>query len=378
MKVLAMEPYYGGSHRSFIDDWISLSRHDWTLLNLPPHGWKWRMRQSAAGFAKEVQSLYSRGNRWDVIFATDMVNLAEFCGLVPPEVAKLPRIIYFHENQFVYPTGYEARWDAHFSLSNMYSALAADEAWWNSAYNRDSFLASLDEFLKKMRKPRLGWASESIAAISGIEYPGVNLPDHESRRKPGPLRIIWPARWEHDKSPEIFFEAVEKLAQAGRDFRLLVTGEDFRDRPAVFDKSRRSLDSFIEHWGFIPDREAFYDTLRQADIVVSTSGQEFFGIAMVEAAAAGPMPLLPDKLVYPEIFGLSSDPGKREFFYNGSAVDLAGRLVELADACRDGNPPARNARRVANLDRFDRTRRSAEMDEHLRETVAETSRRKRH
>ena len=35
LKILALEPYYGGSHKAFLDGWIARSVHDWTLLSQP-------------------------------------------------------------------------------------------------------------------------------------------------------------------------------------------------------------------------------------------------------------------------------------------------------------------------------------------------------
>ncbi|MHC4370623.1 MAG: tRNA-queuosine alpha-mannosyltransferase domain-containing protein [Planctomycetota bacterium] len=57
MKILALEPYYGGSHKAFIDGLSKASRHDWTLLKLPAHKWKWRMRHSAITFAWRAAEL---------------------------------------------------------------------------------------------------------------------------------------------------------------------------------------------------------------------------------------------------------------------------------------------------------------------------------
>ena len=52
MRVLALNPYHGGSHRAFLDGWMANSRHRFTLLTLPAHHWKWRMRHAAVTFAE--------------------------------------------------------------------------------------------------------------------------------------------------------------------------------------------------------------------------------------------------------------------------------------------------------------------------------------
>jgi len=47
VNILALEPFYGGSHRAFLDGWAAHSRHHWTVLGLSPRHWKWRMRHGA-------------------------------------------------------------------------------------------------------------------------------------------------------------------------------------------------------------------------------------------------------------------------------------------------------------------------------------------
>jgi hypothetical protein len=49
-------------------------------------------------------------------------------------------------------------------------------------------------------------------------------------------------------------------------------------------------------------REEYIRQLCRADIVVSTATHEFYGISVIEAARAGCIPLLPNRLSYPELF----------------------------------------------------------------------------
>ena len=51
MRILALEPYYGGSHQAFLDGWSKRSCHTWTVLTLPAAKWKWRTRHAAITFA---------------------------------------------------------------------------------------------------------------------------------------------------------------------------------------------------------------------------------------------------------------------------------------------------------------------------------------
>ena len=34
LNILALEPYYDGSHKAFLDEWIKRSVHHWTLMTL--------------------------------------------------------------------------------------------------------------------------------------------------------------------------------------------------------------------------------------------------------------------------------------------------------------------------------------------------------
>jgi glycosyltransferase involved in cell wall biosynthesis len=358
MNVLTLEPYYGGSHKAFLDGWKKVSRHTFSLVSLEPYKWKWRMRHSAVTFSACVEDRLESGEDWDIIFCSDMLNLAEFLGLAPPGIRSLPVVAYFHENQLTYPVRFESERDYQFAMTNMTTALAADEVWFNSAFHRDSFLGALEVFLKRMPDNQPFDAIERISLKSRIQSPGVEKIEITKKPRTGPIRILWAARWEHDKNPEEFFEALKILKQRQIDFRLSVIGESFRDRPEVFDWAKDFFAGQIDRWGYQEAQSDYYAALAEADVIVSTADHEFFGISVVEAILAGVCPVLPKRLAYPEILGLAENQGAGEFFYENGAAGLATKLIELAQS-----ESLNNASDI--VERFEWSKRATEMDDAL-------------
>ena len=97
MKILALEPFYSGSHRYFIDGLITGSKHEWDLYTLSGNTWRWRMRHSAIYFAEKIKQ---EGKDFDLIFCTSMVNVAELRGMLPQRYRNVPIVVYFHENRW--------------------------------------------------------------------------------------------------------------------------------------------------------------------------------------------------------------------------------------------------------------------------------------
>lgn len=336
MKILALEPYYAGSHKAFLDGWIDKSRHEWTLLTLPANKWKWRMRAAAVTFAGRAKELSAQGKSWDLIFCTDMLNLAEFLGLTTDTLHRLPAVVYFHENQLTYPVRFESERDYQFAMTNMTTALAARAVWFNSEFHRNEFLTALTAFLKRMPDHDFTDAPQRINNKTKIYPQGIDAIPAQSKRKAGPARILWAARWEHDKNPEDFFEAMKILKENNIDFRLSVLGEQFKDAPEVFTWAEDFFAEHINQWGYQKNRSNYQTALTEADIVVSTAHHEFFGISIAEAIAAGAYPLLPKRLAYPEIIKNIEKKDANEFLYNGTVEELAEKLISLSEAAEDG------------------------------------------
>jgi glycosyltransferase involved in cell wall biosynthesis len=361
MRILALEPYHGGSHQAFLDGWIEHSQHDWTVLGLPPFKWKWRMRHAPITFADAVRERVDAGEAWDLVFCSDMLNLPEFLGLAPEAVRRLPTVAYFHENQLTYPCQHEDERDYQYCFSNIATALAADAVWFNSVFHRDEFLGAIPAFLRKMPDCRPAGLPERIREKASVQSPGIPLstvggnrhaasggdgadaggPEAEKTGRPEPpsppIHILWAARWEHDKDPGTFFEALDRLDRRGVAFRLSVIGEQFKARPPVFDRARERFADRIVRWGYQESREEYEAALREPDVFVSTAQHEFFGISAVEAVAAGCWPLVPARLAYPETFSRMILYGEGPHFYEGGAEDLAEKLAILAERVGHGD-----------------------------------------
>ena len=118
-------------------------------------------------------------------------------------------------------------------------------------------------------------------------------------------------------------------------------GEQFRQSPDVFKSARQEFSECIDRWGYQQKRRDYENALLEADIFVSTADHEFFGISVLEGAAAGAFPLVPEKLAYPETLELNS--GNEDFYFKGGADQLAERLLQLSEKIQnntlwDGDP----------------------------------------
>jgi glycosyltransferase involved in cell wall biosynthesis len=205
----------------------------------------------------------------------------------------------------------------------MTTALASDSLAFNSGYNLETFLEGIDKLLKKSYDMKLDNASARIRERSRILPPGIDFSAIDAAKEPereGPPVIVWNHRWEHDKNPELFFDALIRLDHEGIDFRLVVLGESFREHPPVFREALMKLSARILYSGYAESRDEYAGWLKQGDIIVSTAGHEFFGMAVIEAVRAGCRPLLPERLSYPELF-------PREFLYE------EGEFVQRLKEC---------------------------------------------
>lgn len=305
-RVLLLSGYDAASHRHWHNILsASLRNIDWTVISLPDRHFYWRARGNGLTYAFSHREQLS--GPFDLLVATSMVDVCTLRGFLP-HLASVPTLVYFHENQFVYPmkpAGARNSNIVNAQLTSIYSALCADHIVFNSTFNKNSFYSGARALLKKMPdgvERDLLVAPQEESTVLAVPIKKDPVLNNSASSKGGPngvVEIVWNHRWEYDKQPEVFFNAMEKLQNAGLDFRLHVMGQSFREIPDCFDKARLSLHSKIDTWGHQPG-DKYCRILRQADIVVSTALHDFQGLSLLEAIHRGCVPVAPDRVVYPE------------------------------------------------------------------------------
>jgi len=311
-----LEPYYGGSHRHLIDGLVDHLDIDIDLRTLPPRKWKWRMRGAALVFSRRLAAEPPHWQELDGIFTSSLLDVAALRGLLPAAARDLPLVVYCHENQLRYPVQVADKRDYHYCWTNIQSLVAADVVLWNSAYNRDSFLEELPAFVERLPDHQPTGLVDVIAGRSTVVPVPMDAVGIEARTaevvREGPCRLLWNHRWEHDKGPEELFVALATLDDAEIDFEVSILGQAFARQPPVFESARDRLGNRVATWGFVEGRPGYEAEMARCDFVLSTARHEFQGLAVLEAAAAGCVPLVPDGLAYPEIWAdeLRYPPGR--------------------------------------------------------------------
>lgn len=308
-KILLIEPYYGGSHKRFLE---GLSNHvdaRFILMSLPARKWKMRMQLSAPWFINQLAILPAAERSFDTVLCSSFIDVAVFRAMAASLEGWNRRcryLTYFHENQFCYPGFLDKHTSHQFTSINFTSALVSDSIAFNSEYNRSSFLKHCGSYLDKAADMELGDTITALHKKSLVLYPGIDfsLLDRLERRTSASRvkTIVWNHRWEHDKNPEEFFDTLYRLQDDGIDFKLCMLGQNFTHSPVCFDEARERLANKIVQWGHVDNIQQYFARLTGSDIVVSTALHEFFGIAVLEAVRAGCVPVLPKRLAYPEIF----------------------------------------------------------------------------
>lgn len=328
MRIVALEPYETGSHRNWLRGFARASQHEVVPLTLEGQFWRWRMHGGAVTLARRYLQDHLEA---DLLLATDMLDLSTFLALTREVTHNLPVALYMHENQLTYPMRPGEKRDLHYGFINYASMLCADAVLFNSSYHLELWFDELPRLLKHFPDHNELDTIARLRQRASVLPLGLELLALETAKpaepRQGPLLILWNHRWEYDKNPRAFLNALYALAGSGAVFEVALLGEHFVSEPPEFEEARERLGSRIVHQGYAPSREEYARWLWEADIVVSTALHDFFGAAVVEAIYCDCLPLLPNRLAYPQFI----PPEDRNWCLYDRSRQLIQRLRWAAD-----------------------------------------------
>ena len=326
-RFIFIEPYLTSSHEALVKGLMKHIPARWTLLGLAGRHFRWRMRGAASFLALAAREELTQD--WDALLCSSMLDLATLKGLVP-ELARVPSLAYFHENQLAYPAQGKAdqkqkQRDLYLAFANLASAQAARRVLFNSNYQAEAFFREAGAFLKRLPDARPPGLLDGLRNKSGVLAVPLDTDRatglaKEPRR--GPLRLVWNHRWEHDKAPEVFMEAVFLAVGQGAELEVAVLGPPGGKGAEVFQRAPGVLGRRLKRMGGCDDRGEYWKYLFWADVALSTALQENQGLALAEAVWAGCRPLVPDGLAYPEFY-----PAE----YRYQRPKLSAEITRLAD-----------------------------------------------
>ena len=316
MKILYVEPYYAGSHRQWIDSYKDYSKHEIDILSLPGKKWKWRMHGGAITLANKF---LESNKKYDLILVSDFLNLPIFKSMCCEKINNTPIAVYFHENQITYPwspkdSDVQLNRDLHYAYINYTTSLISDYNFFNSHYHFNSYIIGLKKYLKKMPDFNNSQTIDVIKNKSGVLYLGCDLSKMNREKKQNDIPVIlWNHRWEYDKNPELFFNTLINIKNKGINFKLVILGQSYNEYPKIFDLALKKLKNEILHYGFCSTFQEYLYWVNKSDILPITSMQDFFGVSIVEGICMGLIPILPNRLTYPELIDINKN---KEVFYN--------------------------------------------------------------
>lgn len=171
MSIVIIEAFFGGSHRQLVE-LLQEELEDCVLHTLPAKKWHWRARTAALHFSQSI----APSEHYRTLFASSVLNLTELAAL-RPDLGKLKKILYFHENQLVYPVKKYQERDFQYGYNQILSCLVADVVVFNSNFNMESFLTSIGKFLKLIPDHRPKNLESIIRPKCQVIYFPIKFPD---------------------------------------------------------------------------------------------------------------------------------------------------------------------------------------------------------
>jgi len=349
LDILALEPFYGGARRAMLETLIRCSRHRWTLLKLPPRRLERRLAVAAYWFAEQLSRHWV--GRVDLLFTSEAMNLADLNRLMP-SMAKLPSVVYFHDNQLPAVEGDQPTQN---ELANLSTAMAAGEIWFNSQYHQNIFEVKASALVARhpelmSRNPMPEVVGKSVLMVPPMD---LHIARHLQASEKFPRRphaIFLPTR---DADMELLNRGLTILQRRGEDFELVTVGP-LDDLSLDFPRSTiTEVDDYAQVAGML-----------QSGIFLSGRFGATCDHQAALALSAKCWPVLPADGAYNELI---PQPLHAHCLYDGSPDGLCHRIQ---DSWHQAMPDQADEEIAKSLTPFDAIHACRAMDERLEQIVS--------
>eukprot|EP00980_Cylindrotheca_fusiformis_P029975 scaffold24130_cov142-Cylindrotheca_fusiformis.AAC.5 len=352
------------SHQTWAEGYQRATTHHEVHIELiSGERWKYRMMAACA----EWESLINEKDD-DILVIDGMFDITVLVALLKSNNSnsrKAPKIlVYLHENQLTTPFSSQDRdkknhthW--HYGIAHWRSLLVSDGFILNSQTHLDAFANALPKVIQEQcpRGDAVQWhltrANELLKTKCTVLRYGLDLDELAllSNNKKRPLdtlqestmadssserdkkvgvvpTILWNARLEEDKNPAAFLDWMHQVRRRQQQpFQLIILGTDPSKERKWESRIRNEFSKELLFLGWCKDRKEYTQWLQKASIVVSTAQHETFGISIVESVYCGALPLLPNRLSYPELF--PPDQYGNDYLYETTRGDGLEKLIRL-------------------------------------------------
>lgn len=202
----------------------------------------------------------------------------------------------------------------------------------------------------------LPYAEDASEFLSKIHAQGMPLDTKMLGQVSPPKKpiILFPHRFDIEKRPNIFMDAIEVLTQRHMpkspiEFCFCTSRKDLRSNAQWLVDKVDFLSDRLAGTGYslsirtdLP-KKSYYELLASSTCMVSTTIEENFGYCLAESLAVGTRPIVPNAFSHPEILD-----GRGEYLYN-SFDELTTMIVKAIGLYEGGNELIEERLKLTNL-----------------------------
>lgn len=225
-------------------------------------------------------------------------------------------------------------------ITTFHGHMFADDSWWKRkiVYAASEKIISVSEYQKRYYEKKWHLSKENKLQVvyNGIDFAKFVLMEERVNglMDEQKMRLCMVGNFIKGRSQMVVCEAIHKLKDKKENFDFYFIGRRDEAEPARYDECVKYCeDNQLKNVHFLGGREDVPDLLKTMDGFVYSTEHDTFGIAVIEAIAAGLPIVVNDWPVMTEVcdLGLPNENHAVRFFKTDNPEDCADKMANLLD-----------------------------------------------